>query len=282
MQLLLDGDGIIMLSQRAFSFPGKKRAQLEFTMEIHFIIISLELIILAGGCLALRFYRQKASRTESERSEVWSEYMNSRKWEDLRRKALQRADYKCELCNAPYKAVHHVRYPKKYRDDHVDNLLAVCERCHARLHGIRDEKTISDEGILYSEEVRTGSHTYLFNLKKSVGKKFLRVTESGKRGSRCIEADENLLQFAENMKNGLSSLKETAGMQFMERMSVNDRTYFFEVKSAVNGSKYLKITESGRRENTVFERDHVIIFEDEAELVSVGLDNTMNFINKNI
>lgn len=269
------------VTTRFFPSLEKIAFQRESTMEIHFIIISVELIILAGGCLALRFYRQKASRTESEGSAVWSEYMNSRKWEDLRRKSLQRADYKCELCSAPYKAVHHIRYPKKYRDDHIDNLLVVCERCHARMHGIRDETILSDDGMLYSEEVRTGSRAYLFQLKKSVGKKYLCLSESGKRGTRCIEADEDILQkFTKNMKNGLSSLKNTAGMQFMERMSGNDRTYFFEVKSAVNGSKYLKITESGRRDNTVFERDHVIIFEDEAELVSVGLDNTLNFINK--
>lgn len=250
-------------------------------MEIHLIIILAEIIILAGGYLALRFYRQKESVTESERSEVWSEYMNSRKWEDLRRKALQRADHRCELCNAPYKAIHHIRYPKKYRDDHIDNLIAVCAKCHAILHGIRDETIISDNGILYSEEVRTGSHTYIFHLKNSVGKKFLCVTESGRRGTRCIEADEDILQeFTENMKNSLNSLKNTAGMRFEKRISGNDRTYFFEVKSAVNGSKYLKITESGRRDNTVFERDHVIIFEDEAEMVLVGLDNTMDFINK--
>ncbi|MCI5157036.1 MAG: hypothetical protein D3906_01100, partial [Candidatus Electrothrix sp. AUS1_2] len=80
-------------------------------MEIHFILILAELIILAGGYLALRLYRQKASQTESESYEVWSEYMNSRKWEELRRQALKQADYKCELCSAPYKAVHHIRYP---------------------------------------------------------------------------------------------------------------------------------------------------------------------------
>ncbi len=214
-------------------------------MEIHFIIISAELILLiAGGYFALRFYRQKESAAESERSEVWSEYMNSKKWEDLRRKALQRADYKCELCGSPYKAVHHIRYPKKYREDHVDNLIAVCERCHAKLHGIRDEAIIPDNGTLYSEDVRTGSHTYSFHVKNSLGKKFLCVTESGKRGNRCVEADEGILQeFTENMKKNLSSLQNTAGARFEKRISGDDRAYFFEMKSAVNGSSYLKITE---------------------------------------
>ncbi len=232
--------------------------------------------------MALRFYRQKESVAESERSEVWSEYMNSRKWEDLRRKALQRADYKCELCGAPYKAVHHIRYPKKYREDHVDNLIAVCGKCHAILHGIRDEAKVSDEETLYSEEVRTGSHTYLFHVKKSDGNKFLYITESGKRGNRCIEADKDILrEFIENMKHGLGSLKNTARMRFEKRISGDDRAYFFEMKSAVNGSSYLKITESRRKDNTVFERDHIIIFEDEAGLVLVGLDNTLNFISRN-
>jgi hypothetical protein len=251
-------------------------------MEIHGIIILVELILLAGGYFALRFYRQKESVVKSEHYEVWSEYMNSKKWEDLRREVLKRADYRCELCNAPYKAVHHIRYPKKYRGDHIDNLLAVCERCHARLHGIRDETIISDNGILYSEEVRTGSHTYLFHIKNSVGKKYLRVTESGKRGTRYIEVDEDILgKFMENMKKGLIPLKDTQRMRFEEGLSGNDRTYFFEVKSAINESRYLRVTESVRKDNTVFERDHIIVFEDEVRLFSVGLENTINFISKN-
>lgn len=259
-------------------------------MEIHFIIITAELIILVGGYLALRLYRRKTSRTASEEvpdskhNEAWSEYMHSRKWEDLRRKALKRADYKCELCSAPYKAVHHIRYPQRYRGDHIDNLLAVCEQCHAKLHGIRDKTIIAetDQGTLYSEEVRTGSHTYLFHVKTSIGKKYLRITESGKRGTRCIEIDKDILgKFTENMKTGLNSLKNTGAMPFEKRISDNDRTYFFEIKSAVNKSRYLKITESRRRDNTVFERDQVIIFEDAAALVSIGLDNTFYFIDKN-
>jgi hypothetical protein len=253
-------------------------------MEIHFIIILGELIILVGGYISLRFYRQKRTEAQSEGSGAWSDYMNSRKWENLRRESLKRADYKCELCSAPYKAVHHIRYPKKYREDHIDNLLVVCEKCHAKLHGIRDERVISDNGtneILYSEEVRTGSHTYLFHVKNNVGKKYLCVTESGKRGTRCIEVDEDAVRnFTENMRKGLDSLKHASGIPFEKRISCNDRTYFFEVKSAINESKYLKITESGRKDNTVFERNHVIIFEDEAALVSVGLDNTLGFITK--
>ncbi|MGX9728798.1 MAG: DUF3276 family protein [Candidatus Electronema sp. VV] len=252
-------------------------------MEIHLIIIAGEFILLIGGYLFLRFYRRKSAENGSERPEIWSEYMNSRKWEDLRREALKRADYKCELCNASYKAVHHIRYPKKYRDDHADNLLVVCKKCHAKLHGIRDEAMMSDNEILYSEEVRTGSHTYSFHLKNSsAGKKFLYLTESGRRGTRCIDAEEDILQeFTENMKNGLNSLKNTAGILFEKRMSGGDQTYFFEVKSAVNKSRYLKITESRRKDYTVFEQDHIIIFEDEARMVLVGLENAINFIRKN-
>ncbi len=141
---------------------------------------------------------------------------------------------------------------------------------------------MSDNEILYSEEVRTGSHTYLFHVKNSVGKKFLCFTESGRRGTRCIEAEEDILQeFTKNMEIGLSSLKNTAEMRFEKRISGNDRTYFFEVKSAVNESRYLKITESRRKDYTVFERDHVIIFEDEARIVLVGLENVINFTRKN-
>jgi hypothetical protein len=58
----------------------------------------------------------------------------------MREVILQRARGVCELCRAvPATQVHHVRYPKRFSDDHPDNLLAVCDRCHELNHGIRDD-----------------------------------------------------------------------------------------------------------------------------------------------
>ena len=69
----------------------------------------------------------------------YQEYLRSPEWDALRKQVYRRADGNCELCGAPAGAVHHVRYPKQFKDDHPNNLLAVCEDCHKKLHGIREE-----------------------------------------------------------------------------------------------------------------------------------------------
>lgn len=67
-------------------------------------------------------------------------YLNSPEWQTKRRKILKRAYYKCEKCRkAKPLQVHHLTYEWEdgERSDKLDNLLAVCDRCHRRLHGIR-------------------------------------------------------------------------------------------------------------------------------------------------
>jgi hypothetical protein len=74
----------------------------------------------------------------------YAQYLASDQWKELRAQARQRADNKCEFCGGPPDHVHHVRYPKRYAEDHVDNLVVACEPCHSKLHGIRNDVLIDD------------------------------------------------------------------------------------------------------------------------------------------
>ncbi|MEW6015139.1 MAG: DUF3276 family protein, partial [Candidatus Zixiibacteriota bacterium] len=49
---------------------------------------------------------------------------------------------------------------------------------------------------------------------------------------------------------------------FNERASVKGKTYFFDVKQAANGNKYLMITESKKVQDGTYQRARVIVFED--------------------
>lgn len=69
----------------------------------------------------------------------YQKYLRSPQWKALRAKARERAGNKCEMCGGSPDHVHHVKYPKRHKDDHLDNLVVVCESCHQKLHGIRDE-----------------------------------------------------------------------------------------------------------------------------------------------
>lgn len=74
----------------------------------------------------------------------YQRYLASPEWKALRAKARERAGNKCELCSGPPDHVHHVKYPKKYQDDHIDNLVVACEACHKKLHGIRNDITYGE------------------------------------------------------------------------------------------------------------------------------------------
>jgi len=74
----------------------------------------------------------------------YSEYLKSSSWKELRKLAYQRSNNSCDFCGNTAAAVHHVKYPKKYSDDCLDNLIVVCKKCHELTHGLResDKKNI--------------------------------------------------------------------------------------------------------------------------------------------
>ena len=87
------------------------------------------------------------------RTEEYRRYMNSREWKEHRRLVIHRAKGICELCHsATVDDVHHVRYPKRFADDHPDNLLALCHVCHEKQHGIRGE-TMTEQMMQKAQQV---------------------------------------------------------------------------------------------------------------------------------
>lgn len=82
---------------------------------------------------------------EAQSAEWWiaySEYLESPQWQQKRAMILQRADNKCEGClTRPATQVHHWTYDRVGFEEGVFHcnefawdLVAVCVRCHRRLH----------------------------------------------------------------------------------------------------------------------------------------------------
>lgn len=71
------------------------------------------------------------------------EYLETRDWARLRKKALKRAGYKCEICHETTGArawqVHHMQYPPhgKWWLDTLRNLQALCGDCHQVTHELK-------------------------------------------------------------------------------------------------------------------------------------------------
>ena len=67
---------------------------------------------------------------------------------------------------------------------------------------------------------------------------------------------------------------------FTERVDTNSRHYFFNVKKAENGSKYLVINES-RKVGDEFKRNSIMIFEDDLIKFNKGLKSVTNYVAEN-
>lgn len=82
------------------------------------------------------------------RQEEYRAYLRSQEWKSLSLLARMRAGNACEFCGAYGDHVHHVKYPKRFSEDHIDNLIVVCEYHHSVLHGIRGDIMSGDIQII--------------------------------------------------------------------------------------------------------------------------------------
>ncbi len=76
--------------------------------------------------------------SEGAMSERYQTYLASREWALLREAVRERSGNTCERCKAaPQQAVHHLTYARLY-SERLDDLMAICDPCHAYLSGVSD------------------------------------------------------------------------------------------------------------------------------------------------
>ena len=63
---------------------------------------------------------------------------------------------------------------------------------------------------------------------------------------------------------------------FSERFHAGNRTYYFDVKEAADGTKYLVIDESRHTEGDSYEHKRVMVFEDNVAKFMEGLTKAVN------
>ena len=63
---------------------------------------------------------------------------------------------------------------------------------------------------------------------------------------------------------------------FSERVHAGNRTYYFDVKEAADGTKYLVIDESRRTEGDSYTHNRVMVFQDNIEKFMEGLMKAVN------
>lgn len=67
----------------------------------------------------------------------WEDYTSiSPQWQGLKLKVLERDHYICKDCGSPINVqVHHTRYPELWGEETIDDLITLCDECHAKKHG---------------------------------------------------------------------------------------------------------------------------------------------------
>src|SRR6266850_2559061 len=69
-------------------------------------------------------------------------FLKSPEWQEQRDFALARTSGFCQFCGNFAEQVHHVRYPKRFGEEHPHSLIPVCERCHNASHGVQGMKAL--------------------------------------------------------------------------------------------------------------------------------------------
>ena len=71
-----------------------------------------------------------------DRNAAYYEHLKSERWRQIKHAASKRSEGLCELCSSAASETHHIKYPRGYARDTVENVLHVCSACHRRLHGM--------------------------------------------------------------------------------------------------------------------------------------------------
>jgi hypothetical protein len=66
----------------------------------------------------------------------YREYLKTPEWDEKRRAAYRRANYRCQLCNASGVQLHahHRSYEKRSKEGEEEDLIVLCATCHERVH----------------------------------------------------------------------------------------------------------------------------------------------------
>jgi len=89
---------------------------------------------------------QVQPQKESQKTKHWGkyknykEYMSSPEWKQLSEFVKKRAGWKCQTCNSSIDLVAHHRSYEKGADESGENCIAICKRCHALIHQIKEDK----------------------------------------------------------------------------------------------------------------------------------------------
>ena len=65
------------------------------------------------------------------------DYLQTETWKNIRLHVLEAANYRCTDCGGIAETVHHEKYPDVWGKERFEDLVPLCNSCHAKRHGRR-------------------------------------------------------------------------------------------------------------------------------------------------
>jgi replicative DNA helicase len=91
-------------------------------------------LFLAAVFIVLRIFMCRHRPGGDLRTMSYQDYLQTEHWQQVRKAALKRAGYRCQLCNR--KGVLHVHHRTYIRRGHElpEDLIVLCRGCHETFH----------------------------------------------------------------------------------------------------------------------------------------------------
>ncbi len=76
---------------------------------------------------------------------TYQDYLLTDEWKDIRKRAIERAGHRCQLCNngEDILSVHHRCYNDSIQEIDIMDLVVLCRACHAVFHRSKKLKKVS-------------------------------------------------------------------------------------------------------------------------------------------
>lgn len=144
----------------------------------------------------------------------YNDYTKSKEWENLKNTALKRANNTCEVCGKSAQVVHHKSYPANFKDDNLDNLIVLCNKCHYKIH--KKQIDYRKRDTLFSDSVLSGKQHFRIEVKEAKNQsKYviineLRADEKGRCDDiRIIIFEENLDKVNKSLNKAINFIKSS-------------------------------------------------------------------------
>lgn len=162
-------------------------------------------------------YKIATSPMNMRRRDQYRSYLKSATWSDQRDLTLSRTEGFCQFCGDMASQVHHVKYPKRFGDEHPHSLVPVCERCHNISHGVQDMKPLTNVVQMTELSPNGGQLRYLL-----CG---ARVYASAKSWGKALQVPEAMRSWFENGLPRTAVLKKDLAGGGLEMLYLNTAVY---------------------------------------------------------